>query len=106
MGKYLSASLSWNDGYYSDRYNWLCGAITFAKGPSTLVFDGMGNAGQTGTQPATTPLPQNNSTMYAGIYTFSKGTWIATATYQYSNIATNTKSASSRQLNQRIRRLT
>ena len=90
MGKYLSASFSWNDGYYSDRYNWLSGEITLAKGPSTLVFAGMGNAGKTGYSTNTSPLAQNNSTMYAGIYTFTKGTWIATATYQYSNTPTNT----------------
>jgi hypothetical protein len=91
LGKYLSASLSWNDGYYSNRYNWLSGSMTFTKGPSTLVFSGMGNAGQTGYSTNATPLAQNNSTMYAGVYTYTKGTWVATATYQYSNIPTNTK---------------
>lgn len=91
LGKYLSASLSWNDGYYSGRYNWLSGLLTFTKGPSTLVFSGMGNAGQTGYSTSATPLAQNNSTMYAGIYTYTKGTWIATATYQYSNTPTNAK---------------
>jgi len=91
MGKYLSASLSWNDGYYSNRYNWLSGLLTFTKGPSTLVFSGMGNAGSTGYSTNATPLLQNNSTMYAGIYTYTKGTWIATGTYQYSNIPTNAK---------------
>jgi hypothetical protein len=91
LGKYLTASLSWNDGYYSDRYNWLSGSLTFTKGPSTLVFDGMGNAGKTGYATNTAPLAQNNSTMYAAIYTYTKGTWIASATYQYSNIPTNAK---------------
>lgn len=89
LGKYLSASLSWNDGYYSDRYNWLSGSLTFIKGPNTLVFSGMGNAGQTGYSTNTTPLAQNNSTMFAGIYTYTKGTWVATGTYQYSNTPTN-----------------
>jgi hypothetical protein len=91
LGRYLSASFSWNDGYYSDRYNWLSGSMTFTKGPSTLVFSGMGNAGKTGYSTNTAPLAQNNSTMYAGIYTYTKGTWVATGTYQYSNIPTNAK---------------
>jgi hypothetical protein len=91
LGKYLSASLSWNDGYYSDRYNWLTGSLTFTKGANTLVFSGMGNAGQTGYSTNTAPLAQNNSTMYAGIYTYTKGSWVATGTYQYSNAPTNTK---------------
>ena len=47
MGKYLSASFSWNDGYYSNRYSWLSGSATFTKGPHVLVYDGMGNLGQT-----------------------------------------------------------
>ena len=91
LGKYLSASLSWNDGYYSDRYNWLSGALTFTKGPSTLAFEGMGNAGQTAYTTNTAPLAQNNSTMYAAIYTYTKGSWVATGTYQYSNAPTNAK---------------
>ena len=47
LGKYLTASISWNDGYYSNRYSWLSGSMTLTKGPSTLVYDGMGNLGQT-----------------------------------------------------------
>jgi hypothetical protein len=90
LGKYLSASFSWNDGYYSDRYNWLTGSLTFTKGPSTLVYSGMGNAGKTGYSTPAAPLAQSNSVMHAVVYTYTKGTWIATATYQYSNVPTHT----------------
>lgn len=89
IGKYLTASLSWNDGYYSDRYNWLSGSLTFVKGPHTLVYSGMGNAGQTGYSTSATPLVQNNSMMHAVVYTYTKGTWIGTGTYQYSKVPTN-----------------
>lgn len=89
LGKYVTASLSWNDGYYSDRYNWLSGSLTFTKGANTLVYAGMGNAGRTGYTTSATPLYQNNGQMHAVVYTFSKGTWIATATYQYQNTPTN-----------------
>jgi hypothetical protein len=89
LGKYFTASLSWNDGYYSDRYNWLSGALTFTKGPHTLIYSGMGNAGQTGYSTAATPLVQNNSMMHAVVYTYTKGTWVATGTYQYSKVPTN-----------------
>lgn len=88
LGKYLSASLSWNDGYYSNRYSWLSGSLTFTKGPHSIIFAGMGNAGQTAYQTVATPV-QNNSTMYALIYTFTKGAWIVQPYYQYSNIPTN-----------------
>jgi hypothetical protein len=89
LGKYITASLSWNDGYYSDRYNWLSGSITYTKGVNTLVYTGMGNAGKTGYATAATPLAQNNSMMHAVVYTYAKGTWVATGTYQYSNVPTN-----------------
>jgi len=91
LGKYFSASLSWNDGYYSDRYNWLSGSLTFTKGVNTFVYAGMGNAGQTGYTTSATPLAQNNSMMHTVVYTYTKGAWIATGTYQYSNTPTNTK---------------
>ena len=89
LGKYLTASFSWNDGYYSDRYNWLSGSLTFTKGAHTLVYAGMGNAGRTGYTTSATPLAQNNGYMHALIYTYSKGAWIATGTYQYGNVPTN-----------------
>ena len=31
LGKHLSAAFSWNDGYYSNRYSWLSGSVTFTK---------------------------------------------------------------------------
>jgi len=87
MGKF-TASLSWNDGYYSNRYSWLSGALTYTKGPHSLAFEGMGNLGQTKFQTLATPV-QNNSTMYAVIYTYTKGPWIIQPYFQYSNVPTN-----------------
>jgi hypothetical protein len=88
LGKYLTASFSWNDGYYSNRYSWLSGSLTYTKGPHSLIFAGMGNLSQTAYQTAATPV-QNNSTMYALIYTYTKGAWIVQPYYQYSNVPTN-----------------
>ncbi len=88
LGKYFTASLSWNDGYYSNRYSWLSGSLTYTKGPHSLIFAGMGNAGQTKFQTLATPV-QNNSSMYALIYTFTKGAWIVQPYWQYSDIPTN-----------------
>ena len=89
MGKF-TASLSWNDGYYSNRYSWLSGSLTYANGPHSLSFIGMGNLGQTAFQTLATPV-QNNSAMYAAIYTYTKGSWIIQPYYQYSNVPTNVK---------------
>ncbi|HTW60391.1 MAG TPA: outer membrane beta-barrel protein [Terracidiphilus sp.] len=88
LGKYVTASISWNDGYYSDRYSWLSGSITYTKGPNTLVYDGMGNLGQTGYETAATPV-QNNGYMHAVIYTYTKGPWIISPYFQYGDVPTN-----------------
>jgi len=86
VGKYLSASLSWNDGYYSSRYNWLSGSVTFTKGPHVLVYDGMGNLGKTLYQTTATPVLQNNGAMHAIIYTYTKGPWIVSPYFQYGKV--------------------
>jgi hypothetical protein len=85
LGKYLSASISWNDGYYSNRYNWLSGSVTFTKGPHSLIYDGMGNLGKTIYQTAATPA-QNNGQMHVVIYTYTKGAWIVQPYFQYGNV--------------------
>jgi hypothetical protein len=90
LGKYLSASLSWNDGYYSNRYSWLSGSVTFTKGPHTLVYDGMGNLSQTVFQTTATPV-QNNGYMHAVIYTYTKGPWIVSPYFQYGKLPTSAK---------------
>ena len=87
LGKF-TASFSWNDGYYSNRYSWLSGSLTYVNGPHSLSFIGMGNLGQTAFQTLATPV-QNNSVMYAAIYTYTKGNWIVQPYYQYSNVPTN-----------------
>src|SRR5579871_3091111 len=74
MGKF-SASLSWNDGFYSNRYTWLTGSLAYTNGPHTLAFVAGGNAGKTAFQTLATPV-QNNGSIYNVIYTYSKGSWI------------------------------
>ena len=89
MGKF-TAALSWNDGYYSNRFSWMSGSLTYTTGPHSLAFVGMGNMGQTAFQTLATPV-QNNSTMYAAIYTYNKGSWIIQPYYQFSSVPTNPK---------------
>lgn len=87
LGKF-AASLSWNDGYYSNRYSWLSGSLTYTQGPHSLAFVGMGNLGHTAYQTAATPV-QNNSVMYAVEYTYTKGNWVVQPYYQYSDVPTD-----------------
>ena len=71
MGKF-TASFSWNDGYYSNRYSGLSGSLTYTKGPHSLAFIGMGYLGQTNWQNLATPL-QNNGTNVCRIHVYKRG---------------------------------
>jgi hypothetical protein len=87
LGKF-TASLSWNDGFYSNRYTWLWGSLTYANGPHSLAFVAGGNYGRTAYQTVATPV-QNNSSIYNVIYTYTKGAWIVQPYFQYTNVPTN-----------------
>ena len=87
LGKF-TASLSWNDGFYSNRYNWVSGSLTYANGPHALAFVGGGNLGQTNYFTFATPV-QDNGSIYNVIYTYTKGPWIIQPYFQYSIVPTN-----------------
>jgi hypothetical protein len=87
LGKF-TAALSWNDGFYSNRYTWVTGSLSYTNGPHTLAFVAGGNASQTAFQTFATPV-QNNSRIFNIIYTYSKGSWIVQPYWQYTNVPTN-----------------
>jgi hypothetical protein len=89
MGK-LTASVSWNDGFYSNRYTWVSGSLAYANGPHSLSFVAGGNAGHTGYETFATPV-QNNSSIYNVIYTYTKGAWILQPYFQYTDVPTDVK---------------
>ena len=88
LGKYFTASFSWNDGYYSNRYSGLSGSLTFTKGPHALAFIGAGYLGQTNWTNLATPI-QNNGQIYNLIYTYTKGAWILQPYIQFNRVPTN-----------------
>jgi Putative beta-barrel porin-2, OmpL-like. bbp2 len=87
MGKF-TASASWNDGFYSNRYTWVSGALAYASGPHAISFVAGGNLGRTGFQTYATPV-QNNGSIYNIIYTYTKGSWIIQPYVQYTSVPTN-----------------
>lgn len=87
IGKF-TGSLSWNDGYYSDRFSSLSGSLTYTSGPNSVAFAAMGNLGQTRFQTLATPV-QNNGTIYTIAYTYAKGPWIVQPYFQYGKVPTN-----------------
>ena len=88
MGKF-TASLSWNDGFYSNRYTWLSGSLAYANGPHAISFVAGGNYGRTGFQTYATPV-ENNGSIYNVIYTYTKGPWIVQPYFQFTDVPTNT----------------
>jgi hypothetical protein len=88
MGKF-SASVSWNDGFYSNRYNWITGSLAYATGPHALSFVAGGNLGTTNYFNYATPV-QNDGSIYNVIYTYTKGPWIIQPYFQYTKVPTNT----------------
>ena len=86
----LSASLAWSDGFYSNRFNWLSGDLSYTiNSANTVSFVGMGNAGQTGYSTLATPVYQNNSDIYNLIYTYSSGPWMIQPYLQYTQVSAN-----------------
>lgn len=85
----LSGSVSWNDGFYSNRYTWLTGTLSYAfNSANTLAFVGGGNLGQTKFTTLATPV-QNNSDIYNVIYTYSHESWMVQPYFQYTRVPTN-----------------
>ena len=91
--KKLTVAFSWNDGFYSNRYNWLSGSVAWAFNASnTLSFVGMGNAGAYARVSSTslaTPTTLNNSQIYNLLYTYTKGPVTITPYYQYTVVKAN-----------------
>ncbi len=87
--KKLSLSVTWNDGFYSNVYNWIWGTASYAFNSSnTLSFVGGGNAGQTATtnNPFATPTALNNESIYNVIYIYSHESWMIEPYFQYTHV--------------------
>ena len=90
--KKLALSLSWNDGFYSNRYTWFSGSATYTFNPANvLAFVAGGNAGSYAKNTLATPLTLNNSSIYNLIYTYNKGAWVIQPYFQYTDVPTNAK---------------
>jgi putative OmpL-like beta-barrel porin-2 len=83
----FSIALSWNDGFYSDRLNWLSGSIAYTIDSSnSITFIAGGNTGRTGYATFTAPLAQNNGDIFNLIYTWTSGPWTVSPYVQYANV--------------------
>ena len=65
--KKLSLTVSWNDGFYSNVYNWITGSAMYQfNAANSLMFVGGGNVGQTAAtnNPIATPLALANEVRF------------------------------------------
>ncbi len=86
---HFSGSISWNDGFYSNRYTWISGSLSYAPNPAnSITFVGAGNLGQTKFTTFATPV-QNNSQIYNVIYTYTHKAWVINPYFQYTDVPTN-----------------
>jgi hypothetical protein len=79
----FNLSVSWNDGFYSNRYNEISGLMSYAfnGGADVLAVAAEGQLGHTGYGNSFF----NNSSVYNLIYTHTSGNWTISPYFQYTN---------------------
>jgi hypothetical protein len=83
-------SLSWNDGFYSDRYTWVSGSATWTIDPAnTLAVAAGGNVGSANVSTIAAPFAQNNGDVVNLIYTYNAAPWTITPYFQYTHAGHN-----------------
>lgn len=86
----VAFALSFNDGYYSDRFSWVSGSATWTIDPAnSLVFAAGGNLGSTSYTSLATPLAQNNGSLYEVSFTHTAGPWTITPYVQATHVGKN-----------------
>jgi len=83
----LTASISLNDGYYSNTYSTLSGLVSYAFNPvNTLAFAASGNLAHPTTSTFVTSPVLNNSQIYNLIYTYTSAPFLVSPYAQYQNV--------------------
>jgi hypothetical protein len=84
----LALSLSFNDGYYSNKYNTVSAAATYTMDTAnTFILSGSGHSGGfTSVSSSATPVLQNNGEIYNLIYTHTAGAWTFQPYLQYNYV--------------------
>src|SRR5437016_593629 len=83
----LAFAFSWNDGFYSKKYSWAWGSVTYTiDDANTVAFIGGGNTKRTDVSTSVTPLFQNNEQLYNLIYTHTAGPWTFQPYLQYTHV--------------------
>jgi len=82
--------LSVNDGLYSDRFNWVDGAVTWTIDPiNSLEVVAGGNVGTTSFNTIASPFFQSNEDIFNVMYTYNNAPWTITPYFQYTSVPKN-----------------
>lgn len=79
----LSFSLAYTDGFFSGKFNWLSGVVSYVDGPHTLSVVLGGALSKNYRSTFNTPMVQNNSTILNVIYSYSGSKWLVQPYFQY-----------------------
>lgn len=83
----LAISVSWNDGYYSDRYTWGSALVTYtANANNSIAFAAAHDFKHTSKSTFITPLLQNNGEVYNIIFTHTGGPLTLIPYVQYTHV--------------------
>lgn len=80
----LTVSMSWNDGYYSNKFDTASGLVAYVVDPKdTLAFAASGSFKKVNVSSFVTPVAQANGTVWNVIWTHTDGPWTVSPYLQY-----------------------
>lgn len=83
----LGLNVSLTDGFYSGKYNWLSGLLSYTIDSSNVIAVGGGGALSYSDESSfRTPIFQNNSEIYNVIFTHDSGNWMIQPYLQYTHV--------------------
>lgn len=79
-------ALSFNDGFYSEDYNWISGSATWTINPAnTLAVAAGGNLSNSNINSIVSPYQFDNSDVVNLIYTYNAAPWTISPYFQYTH---------------------
>lgn len=95
-GKF-ALNVALTDGYYSGKYNWVSGLLTYTIDPANSVaFAGGGSLSYSNRSSFRTPFFLNNGQMYNIIFTHNAGKWMVQPYLQYTHVPRIDQAASAK----------
>jgi hypothetical protein len=86
----LTVSVALSDGFYSNRFTWITGLLSYALTPQdTLTLAGGGNFDKSTHNTFVSPILYDNSSIYNVILSHSKGPFMISPYFQYTTVGAN-----------------